>query len=64
MEKKRLKSDRLISGNGKTQRGGFLGLAALTPTVINGLTKIFGGGKKRRIKRIVIKRPQQFLKRK
>ena len=44
----------------KTQREGFLGsiLAALAPMAISGVTKIFGGGrKKRRVKRIVIKRP-------
>ena len=60
-----IKSGRLILDNGKTLRGGFLGptAAALALMAINGLAKIFGGGrKKKRAKRVVIKRPQQLSK--
>ena len=42
-KKTSIKSRRLILGDEKTQKGGFLGsvLAALAPTTIIGLTKIF-----------------------
>ena len=50
VKKRYLKNRRLILGNGKTQKGGFLPIAAaltpLAPLAINGLAKIFGGGKK------------------
>ena len=48
-EKPYIKSGRLILDNRKTQRGEFLGsiLAALAPMAINGLTKVFGGGRKK-----------------
>ena len=48
-----IKSGRLILGNGKTLRGGFLGptAAALAPMAINGLAKIFGGGRKKNVRK-------------
>ena len=50
VKKPYLKNRRLILGNGKTQKGRFLPIAAaltpLAPLAINGLAKIFGGGKK------------------
>ena len=50
-------------GNRKTQKGGFLPIAAalapLAPLAINGLAKIFGEGKKQHAKKVAIKRPQR-----
>ena len=64
-KKTSIKSRRLILGDEKTQKGGFLGsvLAALAPTTIIGLTKIFWGGRKKDTLKVVIQRPQQLSKR-
>ena len=48
-KKANLKPGRLLLGKVKNQRGGCLRsiFAALAPIAINGLTKIFGGGRKK-----------------
>ena len=58
-----VKSGRLTLGNRKPQKGRFLPIAAalvpLAPLAINGLVKLFGGGKKQCPRKVVTKRPRQ-----
>ena len=53
-----VKSERLISGNKKSQKDGLLPIAAalapLAPLAINGLVKIFGGGKKSTLEKFLL----------
>ena len=52
-----VKSGRLILGNGKTQKRRFLTITAAS--AINGLAKIFRGGKKQHARKVVIKTPRR-----
>ena len=61
VKKPYLRKGRLILGNGKTQKGGFLPVAAAFALLAVPLVgKLFGGGKKQRVKRVVNKRPRRL----
>ena len=56
-----IKSERLILGNGKIQKSRFLPVAAAFALLVVPLVgKLFGGGKKQRVKRVVNKRPRRL----